>query len=130
MAERTRFARQAAERRGRSGEILAALALQLKGYRILARRVRTPVGEIDLIARRGGLVAFIEVKARRSVAEAQEAVTPRAQQRIARAADAWCARRAGLAMLDRRFDVIAVRPWRWPVHIRDAWRPDFALTGV
>lgn len=130
MAERSRPTRQAAERRGRSGETLAALALRLKGYRILARRVRTPLGEIDLITRRGGLLAIIEVKARPSLAEALEAVTPRAQQRIARAADAWCARRAELALLDRRFDVIAVRPWRWPVHIRDAWRPDFALTGV
>ncbi|MEL7453164.1 MAG: YraN family protein, partial [Pseudomonadota bacterium] len=92
--------RQAAERRGRRGETLAALALQLKGYAILARRVRTPSGEIDLIARRGNLVAFVEVKARPDLMAALEAVTPRAQARICRTAELWMARRTELAGCD------------------------------
>lgn len=121
--------RRAAERRGRRGEWLAALALQLKGYRILARRVRLPMGEIDLVAERAGTLAFVEVKARPSVLLAVEAVTPRARQRIERAARAWAGHHPRLAEHGHRFDIIAVRPWHWPVHLRDAWRPDFAATG-
>lgn len=95
----------------------------LKGYRIIARDVRTPVGEIDLVARRGRTVAFIEVKARRGVNTA-EALTPRQRRRIVRAARAFLQYRTGLAALDRRFDLILVRPWRWPRHLTNAWRAD------
>jgi putative endonuclease len=84
--------------------------LAVRGYRVLARRLRYPVGEIDLVARRGGTLAVIEVKARRDTASAMEAVTPRQRRRIAR---------AGLAL---RFDVMLVTPWRWPRHVTDAWR--------
>ncbi|MEL6325198.1 MAG: YraN family protein [Pseudomonadota bacterium] len=118
--------RRAAERRGRRSEWLASLSLQAKGYQILARRARTPAGEIDLIARRGHLVAFIEVKARRTPALALEAVTVTAQRRIARAAELWMAKHPDLAGLDWRFDIVAICPGRWPLHARDAFRPEHA----
>lgn len=118
--------RQRAERRGRSSESLAALALILKGYRILGRRVRTPLGEIDLIARRKDIVAFIEVKARRNTETGLYAVTAKSQRRIEHAADYWMAHRPDLAALGWRYDIVTVSPGRWPVHFRDSWRPDFA----
>lgn len=114
--------RRAAYRRGYAGENLAAWRLRLAGYRILARRYRTKVGEIDLVARRGGVVAFIEVKRRNDLATGLEAVTPQAQSRIRRAAELFIRRNPVLAELALRFDVIVITPWRWPRHIADAWR--------
>lgn len=128
MAETGRNRKQA-EARGRRAETLAALWLQLKGYRILARRVRLPVGEIDLIASRGRLVAFIEVKARTTEFQAETAVPQAAWRRINRAAESWMAGRTGLAGCDWRFDLVMIVPHRLPIHRRDTWRPDFALTG-
>jgi putative endonuclease len=117
--------RKTAERRGRRGEIWAALLLRAKGYRILGRRVRTPVGEIDLVARApSGPVCFIEVKARPDVATAALSVGPRQQARIARAAALYLAARPGLARRGVRFDVMTVAPGRLPRHLRDAWRPE------
>ena len=113
---RARFAK------GHRAEWLAAWALRLKGYRILAVRHRTRLGEIDLVARRGDTVAIVEVKARATLEAAMEAVTPAAQGRIARAADLWLARQRDHARLSLRFDIVAVLPRRWPVHIPDAWR--------
>ena len=118
--------RKAAERRGRTGEALAALFLRLKGYRILASRVRTPVGEIDLVAEKAGIIAFVEVKARREAALALEAVSPHAWQRIARAAENWMARRPHYTDHGWRYDLIAIAPRRLPIHLRDAWRPGLA----
>jgi len=116
--------RRTAERRGRRGELWAALILRAKGYRILGRRVRTPVGEIDLVARApSGLVCFIEVKARPDAAAAALSVGPRQQARIARAAALYLAARPGLARRGVRFDVMTVAPGRLPRHLRDAWRP-------
>ncbi|TIW38304.1 MAG: YraN family protein, partial [Mesorhizobium sp.] len=86
MAKRPAAGRLKAYRRGHRGEWLAALALMLKGYRILARRHRTRLGEIDLIARRGDLVLFVEVKARRSLMEAMEAIAHGSERRIEGAA--------------------------------------------
>jgi putative endonuclease len=114
--------RRAAYRRGHAGERLAAFRLMLGGYRILARRYRTKVGEIDLIARRGGVVAFIEVKRRGDLADGLEAVTPQARQRIRRAAELYIRRNPVLAEQTLRFDVMVVTPWSWPRHIVDAWR--------
>ena len=102
---------------GHRGERLAAWALRLKGFRILARRYRTPAGEIDLIARRGDLVAIVEVKARPTLVEAMDAVTPYALRRIESAADLWLAHQPDHARLSIRFDLVAVLPRRWPVHV-------------
>jgi putative endonuclease len=109
--------RRAAYGLGHRGERLAAWALRLKGFRILARRYRTPSGEIDLIARRGDLVAIVEVKARPTLEEAMDAVTPHALRRIEAAADLWLARQPDYARLSLRFDLVAVLPRRWPVHV-------------
>jgi len=118
----TRPARRSAERRGQRAETLAALSLQLKGYRIVERRFRSVAGEIDLIARRGKRLAFIEVKARRTASEAAWAVTPRQQARIARAAEHWLAMRGWDEDFDITFDVVLIVPWAWPRHIASAFR--------
>lgn len=110
--------------RGHSAERLAAFALMLKGFRIVARRYRTRLGEIDLIARRGNLVLIVEVKARTSVEAAQLAVTPQAMRRIEAAADMWLQRQKDYAQLSLRFDLVAVLPCRWPKHV-----PAFFTSG-
>jgi putative endonuclease len=114
--------RRAAYRRGHAGEQLAAFRLMLAGYRILARRYRTKVGEIDLIARRGDVVAFVEVKRRAELATGLEAVTPQARIRIRRAAELYLRRNPAFAERTLRFDVIVITPWAWPRHIVDAWQ--------
>ncbi len=93
------------------------------GYRILARNYRAPVGEIDIVARRGRTMAMVEVKARASQTAGAEALAPRQQRRIARAAEYFVAARPELAACELRFDLMLVQPWRPPVHVRDAWRP-------
>jgi putative endonuclease len=110
-----------AEKRGRRAETMAAWFLRLKAYRILARDFKTPVGEIDLIARRGRIIAFVEVKRRRDLTQGLEAVTPRAQARIMRAAQAFIAGRPDLAQFDLRFDVIVIDLGFWPHHVHGAW---------
>ena len=123
--DRVTKARQAAEKRGRRSETFAALLLQLKFYRILGRRVRTRVGEIDLVARSpGGVVCFVEVKARQRHGLAEESVIRRQQSRITRAASLYLASRPSLATASVRFDVVTVVPGQLPRHLRDAWRPD------
>lgn len=113
--------RQAAEQRGRRAEWLASWLLRFKGYRIIASRLQTPFGEIDLLAKRGRVVVVVEVKARASVSEALHAVSARQQQRLATAA-AWLpAWRKSLEGADIRFDVVAVTPRSWPHHIPNAW---------
>ncbi len=107
---------------GLSAEIRAAWYLRLKGYRILARRYKVVRGEIDLIARRGRTIAFVEVKARPSEDAALEAVTWRARRRIEAAALAWGAANPAYADHDWRFDIVAILPGRWPRHVVDAYR--------
>jgi len=107
-------------RRGLNAETLAAWYLRLKGYRILASRRKTPVGEIDLIARRGGTVVFVEVKARGTLDEALYSVQPRQAQRIIRAAEYYMAGYRGQTP-DIRFDVIAIHPPFRVKHIRAAF---------
>jgi len=114
--------RRAAYRRGDRAEWLCLWQLRFKGYRILARRYRSPVGEVDLIARRGGVLAAIEVKARADVASAGEAVSARQRRRVARALAHFLAGRPDLARLALRFDVMLVAPRRLPHHVADAWR--------
>jgi len=122
--ERSIALRRKAERRGRRGELAALVLLVMKGYRILGSRVRTHAGEIDLVARTpGGILCFIEVKARGSMREAQEALLPRQQARIARAAELYLAQWRGLTPKGVRFDTITISARRWPRHLCDAWRP-------
>jgi putative endonuclease len=111
--------RRKAYRLGHSSEWLAAAALVLKGFRIVARRYRTKLGEIDLIARRGDLVLIVEVKARKTLMEAMEAVAYESERRIEGAADLWLTRQRDFAKLSVRFDMVAVLPWRWPVHVEN-----------
>ena len=113
--------RQRAERRGRWAETFAACVLIVKGYRILARRYRTPVGEIDIVARRGRTLAMVEVKLRQSLASGAEAVGPVQQQRITRAASFFMARRSDCHDCDTRFDVMLLAPWRLPRHLAGGW---------
>lgn len=115
--------RRRAWRAGRWAETAGAWLFRLKGYRILAQDYRVPVGEIDLLARRGRVLVAAEVKWRPSLRAGAEAVTARQQRRIARAVEAYIARHPDLAGLDVRFDVVLVVPWRRPHHIMDAWRP-------
>lgn len=118
--------RQIAEARGREAERRAALWLRLKGYSILAARVKLPVGEIDLIARKGRLIAFVEVKARARQDDALGAVSVQSWHRIARAAEAWMGQRPKFADYGWRYDLIALAPGRLPNHLKDAWRPGLA----
>lgn len=115
-------ARVAAEGFGHRGEALAAWFLRAKLYRIVARRVKTPVGEIDLIARRFGVTVFVEVKARGRAETEREALMAVNQQRIVRAAEYYIARHAHLAATPLRFDVIFMAKGRWPRHLVDAFR--------
>lgn len=122
MADAFTGKRRKAYRRGHRGEWLAAAALMLKGYRILSRRYRTKLGEIDLIARRGDLVLIVEVKARRTLVEAMEAIARESERRIEGAADLWLSRQPDYGRLSVRFDMVAVLPWRWPVHVENAFQ--------
>lgn len=115
-------ARLRAVKAGRHGERLAVWRLRLTGWRILARDWRSPVGEVDIVARRGKLLLFIEVKARGDLGAAGEAIGARQRGRITAAASLFLARHPQLAGCDVRFDAMLVAPWRWPVHLRDAWR--------
>lgn len=113
--------RVAAFRTGLSAENRAAAFLMAKGYRILAKRFRTPYGEIDLVARKRNLLAFIEVKARASLDEAAYAVTPRQQQRIIDAAQAWLMAHPEHAEFELRFDAVLIAPRRLPRHLLAAF---------
>jgi putative endonuclease len=111
-----------ARRDGRRGEMLCALLLMAKGYRILAFRMKTSQAEIDLLAVRSGVVAVVEVKRRRTLDEALDAVSPRQRDRLLAAARSIAGRRPDLAGASVRLDLMALAPGRWPRHIRDAWR--------
>jgi putative endonuclease len=116
--------RIAAWRRGRFAEALCLWHLRLRGWRILARDWRVPSGEIDIVARRGRILAAIEVKARGSYAAGAEAVSPRQRRRVARALEHFLAQRPELARLTLRFDVMVLTPGRLPRHLAAAWRVD------
>jgi putative endonuclease len=114
-------ARVAAFRTGLSAESRAAAWLMAKGYRILAKLFRTPYGEIDIVARRRNLVAFIEVKARGNLDDAAYAVTPRQQARIIAAAQAWLMAHPEHAEYELRFDAMLIAPRRLPRHLLAAF---------
>tara|TARA_R110002012_G_scaffold41124_1_gene112825 strand:+ start:175 stop:573 length:399 start_codon:yes stop_codon:yes gene_type:complete len=119
-----RDARRRAQRYGAVAELLCRLILRLKGYRVLASRLRTRVGEIDILAERGRVLAVIEVKARPTEAAALEAVSLAQRRRLERAA-LWVQRgNSRLAHHCLRFDLFAVAHWRIPRHIQNAWTVD------
>ena len=113
--------RIAAFRTGLSAETRAAAYLMAKGYRILAKRFRTPHGEIDLVARRRNVLVFVEVKARATLDEAAYAVTPRQQQRIIAAAQGWLMAHPEHAEFDMRFDAMLIAPKHLPRHLLAAF---------
>jgi putative endonuclease len=113
-----------AERRGRFAESLCRWHLRLRGWHIVASHWRCPSGEIDILARRGGVLAIIEVKSRRDMDTAAEAILPRQRRRIARAASAFLMTRPDLAGLTLRFDVMLVPGLRPPRHLTGMWRSD------
>jgi putative endonuclease len=118
-----RRARGAAARvAGRRGEVLAAAWLMLKGYRILGFRLRTPQGEIDLLALRGRVLAVVEVKRRRTLLEALEAVGADQRERLRRAGATLASRRPSLQNTAIRLDLVALAPGRFPRHRPDAWK--------
>ena len=114
--------RQKAQRWGRRAEWLCRWWLRCKGYRIIATNWRCPRGEIDIIARRGDLLIFVEVKARQNLENAGAAVTAHTQKRVTETAMAFLTVNRRLKMLDTRFDVMMVTPGRFPCHCPDAWR--------
>jgi putative endonuclease len=122
MASDARRARgRKARADGRRAELIALWLLRLKGYRLEARNLRTPVGEIDLLMRRGGVVAVVEVK-RRGTSPAAEAISHAQRGRLLRASQWALAARPHLAQLQIRFDVVLLESRRWPRHLQDAWR--------
>lgn len=114
--------RQRAERRGRDGEGHAALWLQMKGWRVLDRRRKTPLGEIDLVCKRGGVIAFVEVKWRKSAVELDHAIDEYRLSRVAAAVEAVAHEYAGEGE-DIRIDVVLLAPGGFPRHIVNAWQP-------
>lgn len=104
---------------GHWAEWWAGLALNLKGYRILARRKKTRAGEIDLVAVRGDTVVFVEVKRRATLEEARQSITPQQSWRMRNAAEIWLKGSPRYADYHQRYDAVFVMPDRWPVHLRD-----------
>lgn len=115
--------RRKAHRAGRNAERIAILYLRLKGYRIIARRYLVKGGEIDIIARRGITVVFVEVKLRAAIDDAMIAIEPAKRRRMARAARVFLSRQRATG-LTLRADAIYCAPWRWPLHIPAAFELD------
>ena len=113
--------RVAAFRLGLSAESRAAMCLIAKGYRVVARRWKTPSGEVDIVARRRRALVFVEVKARAHADDAAEAVTERGKRRIVAAAELWLAHNPDDAQREIRFDVMLVTPGKIPQHITNAF---------
>ena len=115
--------RRRADRAGRWAELACAALLAVRGYRILARRFRTPVGELDIVARRGRTLVFVEVKARDDLDAAAQAITEPQRRRLVAGAEAWLALNPRYAGYSMRFDAVLVAPRRLPRHIADTFRP-------
>lgn len=113
-----------AARTGRLAELVAAALLIAKGYRILARGYGGKGGEIDIIAARGGTIAFVEVKARARIEAAETAIGPQKQRHVSRAARRWLTRHPGTAGLTYRADAVFIAPWRRPRHVANAFPLD------
>ena len=112
----------AARLSGRRAEAWAAVWLMLRGYRILGFRLKTPQAEIDLLAKKGAVLAVVEVKRRTTIEAALEAVSGDQRERLRRAGAALAARRPGLAACAVRLDLLAIAPGRLPRHVPDAWK--------
>ena len=121
--------RAAAERFGRFAELCCVWRLRLTGHAVLARRFRTPMGEIDIVARRGEVLIFVEVKARPNADEAMFSITERQLRRIGRAAEAFVSRYPRFARHGMRYDAMLLGRHPWPSHVRDIWRPPPDLRG-
>lgn len=111
--------RRARYARGHWAELMASAVLMLRGYRILARRLKTRAGEIDLIAIRGGRLVFVEVKHRPTLEDAEASITWHQSERLRAAAELWFARRPRYHLCEMRFDAVFVVPGSWPRHVRD-----------
>jgi putative endonuclease len=116
--------RVARERGGRWAEHVVAVFLMLHGYRILARRHRTPFGELDLIAKRGNRLAFVEVKYRQTREAGEASLTEFQMRRMHNAAEHWVARHPRAISMEQGFDAVIVTPWARPILMRDACQPD------
>ena len=114
------MSRAIAEKRGRRGEAQAAWFLRLQGWRIVGERVKTPRGEVDLIARRGKTVAFVEVKMRSKAIDLATAIDAYRLRRVAAAAETLLPK-YGKDAENMQIDVILVAPWRWPHHLQNVW---------
>ncbi|MFA5957494.1 YraN family protein [Hyphomicrobium sp.] len=117
---RQRVERRRRQRSGHTAETIVAAVYMATGHRILGRRFKTPVGEIDLIAIRRNRVAFIEVKKRQRTEDAEDAITLTMRRRVRRAADLWLARNPQYQEHEIGFDLVFVLPWRFPIIMRDA----------
>ena len=113
--------RRAGYARGLVAEGIAAWLLRLKGYRVLATRYRTPLGEIDIVARRGKVLAFVEVKARPTIEAGLETIAAEGYRRIEAAADLYLSRHPQFVDLTLRFDLVVVSPRHWPRHVENAF---------
>ena len=114
-------AKKGAYRFGRLAEHLSCWRLRLTGHRVLQRGYRASTGEIDIIARRGNILTFVEVKARGTMFDALHALGPQQRRRIENTALAYLAGNPQLLSLEARFDLIVLKPWRWPKHLKGAW---------
>ncbi len=121
MAKKAQHHRRVTYTAGKRAEWLALLFLLLKDYRIVARRYKCPAGEIDLIVIRRNLVVFVEVKFRADRDVAAFSITPKQQSRIIRAAQYWALKNQRDSPQEMRFDAILLAPWRWPLHIENAF---------
>ena len=112
--------RQRRYRSGHGAEVVAAAFLLAKGHRILTRRFKTPLGEIDLITLKAGRIGFVEVKRRATRKDCEAAITPKLRSRVRRASDLWLARNPRYQGNDVGFDLVFVMPWKVPLFLRDA----------
>ena len=117
----TRHHRRVTHSAGKRAEWLALVYLLCKGYRLVARRYKCPAGEVDLIVARRKLVVFVEVKFRADRNIAAFSITPEQQSRIIRAAQYWTVKNQRDKPEVMRFDVVLLAPWRWPLHIENAF---------
>ena len=112
----------AAQKRGAFAETLAVWRLRLAGWRLVARDLRLGPAQIEIVATRKRVLAFVEVKRRERIEDAADALHPAQRARIARAAEIFLAQRPDFAAFETRFDAILIAPGRWPEHRQDAWR--------